>query len=479
MPTGSIDPLMVQSPERALTAHRFRKNSAALQNDRAVSRGASAEARIDMKTHFDRITNVCCAAALSLSTVGCFGTQEETVLAREPPPRVVDRERPAAGSSVPPKLFVDGAIDLLFVIDDTQKSRAEKEYLRAKVPEVLRAFTNPKLADGNDNYSRDLHVGIVSSDMGVAGTVTSWPGCSPHGGRDGWLQSTGDAAPGCNASYPPYLSYRPGDNPDQLLADFACVSASLGDGCGVAQPLEASLKALWPGHRDNVPPEQSLITFLSTSESGRYGHGDDAPNYGFLRNATATGPSTLVIVVITNNEDCSLRDATGFGTSGDPDRDESAVIKCYQNKENLFDLVRYERAFQQLRPNAPDSVIFAGIVGVPPSSVSATARAEVDWSDEASRDAYYAGIEEQLEDRIVDASKPSGSGLAPSCVGGGVLPASGTSPGGSSYVEAYPPHRILELARRFGEDGFVRSICDDDFSTLADRVVQRIQRRRN
>jgi hypothetical protein len=37
-----------------------------------------------------------------------------------------------------------------------------------------------------------------------------------------------------------------------------------------------------------------------------------------------------------------------------------------------------------------------------------------------------------------------------------------------------PPRRIVDLAREFGEDGFVQSICGDDFGPAIDTLVKRI-----
>jgi hypothetical protein len=45
---------------------------------------------------------------------------------------------------------------------------------------------------------------------------------------------------------------------------------------------------------------------------------------------------------------------------------------------------------------------------------------------------------------------------------------------GDGTPTAYPPRRIVEVARGFGQSGFVSSICDDDFSTARDLLIKRI-----
>jgi hypothetical protein len=39
---------------------------------------------------------------------------------------------------------------------------------------------------------------------------------------------------------------------------------------------------------------------------------------------------------------------------------------------------------------------------------------------------------------------------------------------------AYPPRRIVEVARGFGKNGFVQSICQDDFAPAMDLLITRI-----
>jgi hypothetical protein len=42
---------------------------------------------------------------------------------------------------------------------------------------------------------------------------------------------------------------------------------------------------------------------------------------------------------------------------------------------------------------------------------------------------------------------------------------------------AYPPRRIVEVARGFGANGMVQSICQDDFGPAIDAIVRVIGRR--
>lgn len=430
------------------------------------------------------IALLACGIALSIASTGC-AQQEKTVLERKAETAGLNRPGGptltasfgAAGAPASPMVSTlgsgtadqsdtpnNGKLDLLFVIDDAQEPPETQAFLRQRVPPLVRAFADRTTEDGP---VRDLHVGVVSTDMGVTGVAMSWPGCNTAGGRDGWLQTVPQFSGACAAMPWPYLTFVAGGRADQLANDFECIS-SFGTGCGLAQPLEAALKALWPKNYDNgaevLPPEKNPIMFLSRSADGRYGHGDEPPNLGFARNDPPDGLSTLAIILVTNNEDCSLRSTQGF----DAPEDLTPRALCFKNPQNLYDLSRYERGYPALRPGHRDTVLFAAIVGVPTWRVTAEARAEVDWSNESERNEYYDELRDALPRAAADASRPGGVAFTPSCV---------ANAGGNASVEAYPPYRIIEVARSFGENGFVQSICQDDYAPLADMVLERIAAR--
>ncbi|WP_159323350.1 hypothetical protein, partial [Klebsiella pneumoniae] len=82
--------------------------------------------------------------------------------------------------------------------------------------------------DGKNDFppAKDLHLGVVTSDMGlpgVQGIMNCGPGLGP---QDGVLQSKPSAqVMGCQASYPPFLSFKAGVNqPAQTATDFQCIA---------------------------------------------------------------------------------------------------------------------------------------------------------------------------------------------------------------------------------------------------------------
>lgn len=93
--------------------------------------------------------------------------------------------------------------------------------------------------------------------------------------------------------------------------------------------------------------------------------------------------------------------------------------------------------------------------------------ARTDFEDENSREAFYESIlnDERMQ-YVIDPASMAGSGqgnLLPSCVR--------EVAGESTPSTAYPPRRIVELARAFGPNGMVQSICQDDFGPAVDMLV--------
>jgi hypothetical protein len=373
-------------------------------------------------------------------------------------------------------------VDLLFVVDNSGSMRQEQGSLREQFPKLISTLTTGKKSNGETFPPvKDLHLGVVSTDMGLVGVPNNYPGCNTdrhvnHGGDDGLLLHPGNTGPGCAATYPPFLSYVEGkDDPQRIATDFGCI-ANLGtSGCGFEMPFEAGLKALWPKNyvdKDGnlYPPEKNPILFLSTNAEGRYGHGDTAPpagNGGFLRNDPVKGVSLIGIIIVSDEEDCSSKSDLHFRSTNDPNdplSKQGINLRCFYNPQDLFDVDRYIKGFQGLRPGSEQLVIFGAIVGVPTDLVSADARAAVKFDDQTSRDAYYDMIlsDTRMQERPLNENVPALANLAPSCTRLDKLGEQST---------AFPPRRSISLAKGFGQNAIVQSICQDDFGPAMDAII--------
>ena len=401
----------------------------------------------------------------------------------------LDRElkplNPCLVSGVSRKVAVNNVdkVDLLFMVDNSNSMAQEQESLKAQFPKLITVLTSGERMPGDPNPfppAKDLHVGVVSSDMGIPGVnFGANANCLPDGGDDGKLQHAPHGA-GCDAAYPTFLSYNAMmmTNPTKFANDFQCI-ASLGTGgCGFEEQLESPLKALWPSvfkdDKGNVI-SPNPITFLSTTPQGTLGRGDlpaaQGGNAGFLRNDPVTGLSLIAIVVVTDEEDCSSRTTEHLKPAaqemGTPYFTQDLNLRCYYNPTLMYDVAnRYLKGFRLLRQGNEQLVVFAAITGVPARLVDKQHIEAVDFSVEAERNAFYDGIlaDPAMQEMIDPGTNPGmGSGnLVPSCVR--------TDKDGNQST-AYPPRRIVTLAKLFGENGVVQSICQDDFGAAMDAII--------
>jgi hypothetical protein len=387
-----------------------------------------------------------------------------------PPPRCNPVER------------VIDKVDLLFVVDNSGSMREEQELLRQQFPRLIRGLTTGDTdGDGVQDFPAvaDLHLGVVSSDMGLVG-ITGIDKCSGLGDDGILLNAPSPAVAGCQPRYPRFLTYEAGTHdPLQIANDFACI-ASLGtDGCGFEQQLESALKALWPSAGADPLTGKPLGPndgpFLGDFNGfGRRGHGD-TDNAGFLRNDPNAGLSLVAVVVVTDEEDCSSHSTAHFTpleflAPSNPLAHQPLNLRCFFNPQNLYPVERYVNGLRALRPNNEALVVFAAIAGIPPDLVTPDVRARIDFTDPDQREAFYRRVlEHPAMQETVDPTTiqtPGAGNLVPSC-------------NRVNFGKAYPPRRIVEVARGFGENGVIASICTEDFGPAVTAILSRIGERLN
>jgi hypothetical protein len=383
-------------------------------------------------------------------------------------------------------------VDLLFVVDDS----ASMASLEAQLPVMLDGFSSSG-ASGDGGVTSpsldDIHLAVVSTDMGVSQDL--WKGAilaptnaggdakgnpPPPDSDAGWdrvpdasvdmTPSTGNSAspiPGCSeigddglfAEIKPsdlakcrsrsshYLTYDGSKATSATIDAAACLPDVGSQGCGFEHPLEAALKAL--------SPKASPLHFL-------HGHGHaDAENAGFLRD-----DSLLVVVVVTDEDDCSAEDPTLFAPAqllppSHPLYSVDLNLRCPMHHDYLFDVQRYVDGFKQARPNN-DHVVFAALAGVPSALVSDKARAKYDFDQASDVQSYYDAIlAAPAMQNDPDPALTQGNGnVLPSCTKANM------------QGLAFPPRRLVEVAKAFGKAAVLGSICDPDFAAVLDRVVQ-------
>ena len=128
-----------------------------------------------MKTRQSRIVGIAAVAWVALSSMtGCLG-------------RELGPLNPCLVSGVSRKVQVRNVdkVDLLMMVDNSNSMAGEQVSLKKEFPNVIKVLTTGYRFEGDpDPFPpvKDLHVGVVSSDMGIPG-VELPPSCHADGGE--------------------------------------------------------------------------------------------------------------------------------------------------------------------------------------------------------------------------------------------------------------------------------------------------------
>lgn len=341
----------------------------------------------------------------------------------EGPPCLSTELRPRTSGTI------SDAVDLLVVMDGSLQTADEQQAVAESFPRLLERIVGPsELVGARRTFVSDLHVGVITMDVGTGGHPVS--GCPhPTDGDDGVLVTESHPLPvGCADQYPPYLSWAEGDDLARFSEDFSCVSGLGEEGCRFRQPLEALRRAL-------------LV------------HRDDA-NEGFLRDN-----SLLVVLFVTTADDCSIRrDDPSAGELFDADADLGPLgVRCAELADSHLQPVEsFVDEIVALRAHDPGRLVAGAIVGVPPGS-----SCETDAGDLAGYDCL---LSEPAMQKVVD---ESGQRLVPSC-------------GDPTTDPAFPPRRLVSFLRGVSAAGgatLVRSSCTPSYDEALDAFAAAVETR--
>jgi len=333
-------------------------------------------------------------------------------------------------------------VDILFVVDDS----ASMEGVQAELPALLESFIAGSDEPGMERPElTDIHLATVSTDMGLNG-IPDIEGCEGLGNDGVFIALGADELSQCNPDTGNFITYEDGMSEITTELAAACLPSLGNMGCGFEQPLEAMLKSLWRVDDDT-------IEFMTGQ-----GHGG-AENDGFLR-----ADSLLVVVVVTDEDDCSAQDYSIFVPSSS---NTGLNTRCVNNPESLFDTDRYVQGLKALR-EGDDPIVFVAIAGIP--TALAEAQGDVDLNDDEAVEAFYDEVLDADPMQIVIDSRmtpevPDDDGLVPSCE-------KSPEPGTDFADKAYPPRRLVKVAKAFGSAGVIGSVCADDFASTIGGVIR-------
>lgn len=329
------------------------------------------------------------------------------------------------------KALANPDLDLLFVIDDSNSMTDKQASLKAAFPMLVAQLSS--VTGGVPN----LHLGVISSDMGTKGSAVTAPGpnigqignggCS-GAGKNGVLQTTGVAL--ANGDKFVKLERSGTKNFTGTLEDTFSQMASLGGGgCGFEQDLHALRRALEPGVNPN-----------------------------FLRDS-----ANLAVVVLTDEDDCSILDPVVFGQG-----------------EAVYGPLQSFRCFRFGVECAPDTVNEVGVkAGCKPRAASTVVEDIAPFKQallaakggDARKVSFgvFAGTSAlpiEVELRTIPGNGAMVNAVKHSC----------EYPTTTGTAVADPPIRLQALATSIGANATVTSVCANDLTPAAIEIGQGIKR---
>ncbi|MDJ0765895.1 MAG: hypothetical protein QNJ97_23125 [Myxococcota bacterium] len=376
-----------------------------------------------------------------------------------------------------------GGVDILVVVDNSNSMEQEQEILATGFFTLINALSKPVIGpDWPFPPIEDMRVAIVSSDMGLqygdTGSIEDVPtdiGNCLERGDDGELSTNmpgtvsiasgviacaedGDQCPEdficnngfCDSPTPDELYPVPcpdlntgndfaetntSDPNGNLATQVACMAQVGNQGCGIEQQLQAAVRGL---------TRQAQL-------------GTD----GFLVDS-----HLLAVLIVSDEEDCSIRDPGLFKTAewesgtnpipGDPEsgrRNIACNFPVDNEIENLFDPSVYWDKFVTIKDDKPMAVIFAAIVGVPQEDVCQGRGSELDGCLDHD-DMQFEPIEYESQGNLIKHFRPACSRIE----------------GNALVTEARPGRRYVKIAQDFDKNGYIYSICNQDWSPALTNV---------
>jgi hypothetical protein len=316
-------------------------------------------------------------------------------------------------------------LDVLFVIDNS----GGMVDVRRDLPQIIAAFTDPLRA--LPAGLPDLHVGVVTSDLGAGSRPLASGGCPKIGGDRGILQ----ARPACGLDPGArFLSSARSGTVNNFTGSmeqaFACIAAVGAAGCGYEHQLQATRVAL----HDDVTPE----------------------NRGFLRD-----DAVLAIVIVSDEDDCSADPDSDLFTDDASFPNTTLDLRCAQVGHlcngvappltpfdvplascqanpggRLIEVRDVVASIRALKTRPDQQILVAGIFGWPLDSAGA---------------------------RYQYIPTNQGAFMVPICQ--------------SMRGEAAVGLRLKSFVESFGPSGFFVSICDPDFRPTFQRLGQAVAAR--
>jgi hypothetical protein len=414
--------------------------------------------------------------AFAIFAMGCMDREPAPVC--PVPTEVAQKER---------KVDSYDGVDLLVVVDNSRSMDAEQQILSSGFYTLVNSLVNPT-SGWEFPAVENVRVAIVTSDMGLQygdpPSIEAFPygldiqGCTERDprGDDGKFQAimVPTINPDDNA-----ISCDEGGN--QCPEDWDCVDGKCAAPGGVTTTNCPTIGAGWAETSEEAPVDNLATQVACMASQGVNGCGIEqqleAAVRGLDRNDNQRGfmkdKHLLAVLVVSDEEDCSVAKKGLFGTDGfksGAGSDGLLNVSCNLPEENeeqfLFDTGRYWRELVELKDGRASAVIFAAIVGVPDKGTLGTNSSPCEGSGNAlgtCLDHPLMALEKQnFEDQNTGFEFIH---FRPACT---------REENGDEVTSARPGRRYVKVASAFGKNGYVYSICNADWSPAMAEIANLI-----
>jgi hypothetical protein len=312
-------------------------------------------------------------------------------------------------------------VDLLLVVDNSGSMKEEQDNLAIQIPALVRELTSAPDADGDGTPDRGVaervRIAVVSTDVGTQGVPsTLTERCQGFGDEGAW-QSNVECGATANLQ-----EFQAGEDHEAYAARIGCLVEALDiEGCALEQQLDAAARGIDRGLPVGFPAADAI----------------------------------LAVLLVTDEEDCSLADPTAFFATIDSG---NANVLCTRAALGIEGRPEWLMPIASLLPRVSagrdhDSFVFAAITGIPLAAAGRSA----------------SEILAMPEMQYLEQTGTTGPEPVPAC--------SGRNAAGELLGSASPARRIVELAGSV-PGSVLHSICTDDFrpaiAELARRIVERL-----
>jgi len=368
------------------------------------------------------------------------------------------------------------AVDILIMLDNSSSMGEEQAILATQFFNLINALINP-VSDDICEAADNVRIGMVSSDMGLQyGDNGNLPGSKYQdmfscGGRgdNGKFQTYDSSAT---------IDIQPGavrckEDAAQCPTGWTCENMD-NMGIGTCEPAQGDGKdqacpSITGSYLETESGEQNPLVSFQVScmaNLGIEGCGFEqqlkAVDVGLTSNGSfIRDDALLAVIVISDEEDCSImvEDLFDEDELNDVSRPNHVNVACGRHEDHLYGADHYRDAFIAAKDGDSDAVVFAALVGVPISE------------DCEGRGNEIVNCLDHEKMQNVEVLEQNSQGVdnyvfAPAC--------ERFDSNNDLVTKARPGRRYVALARRFGERGFVSSICNEDWESIMLEIARLI-----